>query len=78
MTTDVYRALIEQRQNQLSKGWRTNVEIDGYRDFVFSTKNRNPIMPSAVNNLLDVREWQKLELTQTYCSTLWVTARFLL
>lgn len=52
MTTDVYRALIEQRQNQLSRGWRTNVEIDGYVDFVFSTKNKNPIMPSAVNNLL--------------------------
>lgn len=52
MTTDVYKALIKQRQNQLLKGWRTNVEIGGYSDFVFSTKNRNPIMPSAVNNLL--------------------------
>lgn len=52
MTTEVYKALIEQRQKQLSKGWRTDVEIDGYRDFVFSTKNRNPIMPSAVNNAL--------------------------
>lgn len=52
MTTEVYRALIEQRQNQLSRGWRTNIEIGGYRDFVFSTKNRNPIMPSAINNLL--------------------------
>lgn len=52
MTTDVYKALIDQRQNQISKGWRTNVEIDGYRDFVFSTKHNNPIMPSAVNNLL--------------------------
>lgn len=52
MTTDVYKTLIEQRQNQLSKGWRTDVEIDGYKDFVFSTKNRNPIMPSAINNLL--------------------------
>lgn len=52
MTTDVCRALIEQRENQLCKGWRTNVEIDGYSDFVFSTKNKNPIMPSAINNLL--------------------------
>lgn len=52
MTTEVYKALIEQRQNQLSKGWRTDTEIGGYSDFVFSTKNRNPIMPSAVNNLL--------------------------
>lgn len=52
MTNDVYKALIKQRQNQLLKGWRTNVEIGGYSDFVFSTKHNNPIMPSAVNNLL--------------------------
>lgn len=52
MTTDVYKVLIEQRENQLCKGWRTNVEIDGYSDFVFSTKNKNPIMSSAINNLL--------------------------
>lgn len=52
MTTEVCKALIEQRQSQLSKGWRTDAEIGGYSDFVFSTKNRNPIMPSAVNNLL--------------------------
>lgn len=52
MTTDVYRALIEQRQNQLSRGWRTNVEIDGYKDFVFSTKHKNPIMPNGINNIL--------------------------
>lgn len=31
---------------------KTDVEIDGYSDFVFSTKNKNPIMPSAVNNML--------------------------
>ena len=52
MTTEVYKALMEQRQNQLLKGWKTNVEIGGYRDFIFSTKNRNPIMPSAINNVL--------------------------
>lgn len=52
MTSEVYKALVEQRRNQLSKGWRTNVEIDGYSDFVFSTKNKNPIMPSSVNNIL--------------------------
>jgi len=52
MTTDVYNALKCQREQQLSSGKRTNIEIDGYSDFVFSTKNRNPIMPSAVNNIL--------------------------
>lgn len=67
MTSDVFRALKEQRENQLSLGRRTNVEIDGYSDFVFSTKNKNPIMPSAINNILlnivnaynkSEREWE--------------------
>lgn len=52
MTTDVCRVLKTQREQQLSSGRRTNVEIGGYSDFVFSTKNRNPIMPSALNNAL--------------------------
>lgn len=52
MTREVSKALLEQREQQISKHWRTDVEIDGYSDFVFSTKNRNPIMPSAVNNVL--------------------------
>lgn len=52
MTREVYKALLEQRELQVSRGRRTNVEIDGYKDFVFSTKNRSPIMPSAVNNIL--------------------------
>lgn len=38
--------------NQLLKGQRTDVESDVHSGFVFSTKNGNPIMPSAVNNLL--------------------------
>ncbi len=50
MTHEVYKALADQRENQLSKGWRTTAEIEGYRDFVFSTKNGNPVMPGAVNN----------------------------
>lgn len=52
MTADVHGALKAQREQQLSGGRRTDVEIGGYSDFVFSTKNRNPIMPSAVNNML--------------------------
>lgn len=52
MTHEVYRALVDQRENQLSKGWRTTVDIEGYSDFVFSTKNGNPVMPGAVNNAL--------------------------
>lgn len=52
MTHEVYRALADQREIQLSKGWRTTVEIEGYSDFVFSTKNGNPVMPGAVNSVL--------------------------
>lgn len=52
MTREVYKALMEQRELQISKRWRTDIEIDGYADFVFSTKNRNPMMPSAVNSVL--------------------------
>lgn len=52
LTREVCDALKEQRERQISLGWRTNVSIDGYSDFVFSTKNKNPIMPSAVNNVL--------------------------
>ena len=52
MTREVCRALLDQREQQLARGWKTNVCIDGYEDFVFSTKNKNPVMPSAVNNFL--------------------------
>lgn len=52
MTREVCEALKTQRELQMSKGWRTSVEIGGYSNFVFSTKNNNPIMPSAVNNIL--------------------------
>ena len=52
MTSEVYKALVIQKEVQMERGHRTNVEIGGYKDFVFSTKNRNPIMPSAINNIL--------------------------
>lgn len=52
MTADVHKALVEQRRNQISKGWMTDVEIGGCRDFVFSTKNRRPVMPSSINTML--------------------------
>lgn len=52
MTRDVREALKAQREYQFKSGTRTDITIDGYEDFVFSTKNKRPIMPSAVNNLL--------------------------
>lgn len=65
MTTDVYMALTKQREMQLSKGYRTVLEVGGYKDFVFSTKHKNPIMPSAVNSFLDniVRKYNEMENT---------------
>lgn len=52
MTKEVCKALKEQKELQLSRGWKTGIEIGGYSDFVFSTKNKRPIMPSAVNSML--------------------------
>lgn len=52
MTREVYNSLKKQREQQFANGWKTQTEIDGYSDFVFSTKHKNPIMPSAVNSLL--------------------------
>ena len=52
LTEAAINALKEQREMQFERGWRTDIEVDGYSNFIFSTKNKNPIMPSAVNNVL--------------------------
>ena len=52
MTEEVREALIEQRKNQLATGTSSNVEIDGLRNFVFTTRNGRPVMPSDINNIL--------------------------
>lgn len=52
MTRQVREALREQREYQLATGSRTDVSIDGYENFCFSTKRRNPIMPAGINNIL--------------------------
>lgn len=52
MTNSVYHALLQQKKQQFQTGTRTKVVIDGYADFVFSTKNNNPMMPGAVNSVL--------------------------
>lgn len=53
---------MDQRKEQTVRGYRTNVEIDGYKDFVFSTKHGNPIIPGGVNNFLNniVRNYNKM------------------
>lgn len=52
MSREVKKALLQQREYQLAADMRTNAMIDGYCNFCFSTKNKNPIMPSEVNNVL--------------------------
>lgn len=52
LTRNVAKVIAKWREEQFSKGMRSEREIDGYKDFCFLTKNKNPIMPSAVNNAL--------------------------
>lgn len=51
MTRELRKVMLEFRKQQFSSGIRSD-SIDGYSDFVFLTKHGNPIMPSAINNLL--------------------------
>ena len=52
MADNVYKALIAIRKQSLDMGIKSIVEIDGYRDFIFVTKNGRPIMTNAYNNIL--------------------------
>ena len=52
MTDNVYKALTAIRKQSFDMGMKSIVEIDGYRDFLFVTKNGRPIMPNAYNNIL--------------------------
>lgn len=52
MTQDVLKAFEEQRKINFMLGKGKDVEIDGYKGFVFMAKTGRPLMPSAVNNVL--------------------------
>lgn len=52
MTKEVKHELLIQKQRQIMNGTPSKVIINGYHDFCFTTKNRVPIMPSAVNSVL--------------------------
>ena len=73
MTHEVYRALADRREQQLSKGWRTAVEIEGYSDFVFFTKNGNPIMPGAVNHVSAERNRKEMDKLEKIRLIGWLT-----
>lgn len=52
MTQDVLKAFEEQRKINFMLGKSKDVEVEGYKGFVFMAKTGRPLMPSAVNNIL--------------------------
>lgn len=63
MTTEVYNALIMQKRYRLFLGTPRDFEVDGYKNFVFVTKNGRPIAPNGFNNAMKniVSAYNKLE-----------------
>lgn len=52
MTKELYEQLKKQREYQIALGVDRTHEIDGYKDFVFTTKGGKPIQPNCVNRFL--------------------------
>lgn len=52
MSESVYNAFKEQKELNELLDKDSNVEIDGYTDFIFLTRNGNPILSSSVNKVL--------------------------
>ncbi len=52
LTMEVVDALKDQRELQFMLGRKTEIEIDGYSEFVFSTKSKKPFTPSEINHVL--------------------------
>lgn len=52
MTTEVYNALIMQKRYRLFLETSRDFEVDGYKNFVFVTKNGRPIAPNGFNNAM--------------------------
>lgn len=49
---ELYNQLCQQRKNQLMLGIDRTCNIDGYSNFVFTTKGGRPIQPNCVNRFL--------------------------
>jgi len=52
MTQSVCKAFEEQRKLNFMLGVDREIEVDGYKGFIFTAKTSRPLMPSAVNNVL--------------------------
>lgn len=63
MTKEVYNALLDQRKYKFFLGTTRDYEIDGYSNFVFTTKSGKPIAPNGFNNALKniVNAYNRLE-----------------
>lgn len=49
MLAEVKEAFKQQKEFQKAMGYKSNITIRGYKDFVFTTSERNPIYPDYVN-----------------------------
>ncbi len=52
MSQAVYQAFIDVKEQNMLLGRRSKAEIDGFRNFVFVSKNGQPLAVNAVNNFL--------------------------
>lgn len=52
MTKELYEQLKKQREYQMVLGVDRTYEVDGYKDFVFTTKGGKPFQPNCVNRFL--------------------------
>lgn len=52
LTAKVIQAFIRQREINMMLGRRCDMEVEGYTDFIFITKNNRPYMPYGINNML--------------------------
>lgn len=50
MTEDVYECMKELRKNRFSR--QSDVEVDGYRNFIFTSMSGKPVYPMNVNKVL--------------------------
>lgn len=52
MTNDIYNALADQRQYKMFMGTPRDYTVDGYSNFIFTTKSGKPIAPNGFNNAM--------------------------
>ena len=46
-------ALMEQMKNQIEMDKKTEIEVDGYKDFVFSNRQNKPFITQTIGRILN-------------------------